>query len=377
MPEKFDVAIIGGGIAGLANAWMAARSGRRVVLFEREPQANGASVRNFGMIWVIGQPIGEPYELASRSRELWLEAAAGSDAWLQECGSLHLAHADDEWAVLEEFAGHAAKAGMNVELLSPEATRARSPAANPVNLRGALWSDAELAVNPRAAINDLNSWLTKEHGVIFRNRSQVVGIDGHTVLLADKSQCEAGRIVVCCGSDVQTLYPEILSRRELQPCKLQMLRTQPQPEDWRLGPLIAGGLTMHRYESFSVCRSQARLRERISSEHPELDRFGIHTMASQLPDGSVILGDSHEYGSPLPSFDSQDIDSLILREEEKMLRLPRWKIDERWHGIYLKHTTKPYLLAEPAEHVRVMTGLGGAGMTLSFGLAEQLWTGWS
>lgn len=376
MPEKFDVAVVGGGIAGLANAWMAARTGRSVILFERDPKACGASIRNFGMIWLIGQPLGEPYELARRSREFWLQFADGSDAWIKRCGSLHLAHHDDEWTVLQEFTVHAKKAGLDAQLISPEETIARSPAANPQKLRGALWSEAELAINPRAAMNDLSKWLGGEHGVSVRTGSTVVAIDGSRLKLADGSNFEADRIVVCSGSDIQTLYPEILGRSELQPCKLQMLRTNPQPEEWRLGPLLAGGLTMHRYETFSVCPSQALLRQRISSERPELDRHGIHTMASQFPDGSVVLGDSHEYGTPLPAFDSQPIDSLILREEQRMIRLPTWDIAERWHGVYLKHTNAPYLIKAPAEHIRIMTGLGGAGMTLAFGLAEKLWQEW-
>lgn len=85
--SKKRVAIIGAGIFGLANAWAARKRGYEVTVFEKEPFAIGASVRNFGMIWPIGQRAGEIYRLAIESRRLWLELCRDAGIWIRECGA--------------------------------------------------------------------------------------------------------------------------------------------------------------------------------------------------------------------------------------------------------------------------------------------------
>ena len=57
MRRRADVAVVGGGILGLAHAYLLARGGRHVILFERNARACGASVRNSGMIWPASQPL--------------------------------------------------------------------------------------------------------------------------------------------------------------------------------------------------------------------------------------------------------------------------------------------------------------------------------
>ena len=66
------------------------------------------------------------------------------------------------------------------------------------------------------------------------------------------------------------------------------------------------------------------------------------------------------------------IDDLILRYLSTFARFPDMRIAERWHGVYAKHPQQPYFTCEPEPNVSIVTGLGGAGMTLSMGLAETL-----
>lgn len=107
MKQQFDDAVVGAGIMGLAHAYALAKRGRRVIVFERNTRAMGASVRNFGMLWPIGQPAGIPFETALRSRAIWLEVLCSSGLWHELTGSLHLAYHDLEVAVLQEFIAEA------------------------------------------------------------------------------------------------------------------------------------------------------------------------------------------------------------------------------------------------------------------------------
>jgi FAD dependent oxidoreductase TIGR03364 len=375
MTRKADVAVIGGGILGLAHAYVFARSGRRVVLFERNTRATGASIRNFGMIWPIGQPAGEMHALALRSREIWLKALHAAKLDFRPTGSLHVAHRADEAEVLREFAETGPAAGYRCEWLGAAATLAKSDAIQPANLQGSLWSETEFTVDPRKVIREFPTYL-QAAGVEVRYGSPVRRVELPLIETisangAGAETWEAGAAIVCGGDDFETLYPAIFAGSGLTRCKLQMLRTAPQPEGWQLGPALASGLTLRFYKAFQTCKTLPALRARIAAEKPEYDRWAIHLLVSQTADGAVTLGDSHEYGLDVDIFNKSLLDDLILREAAIFLRLPSWSIAERWYGVYSLHPDRPFFEADPAPGVRIVTAPGGSGMTLSFGLAER------
>ncbi len=377
------VAIVGAGIIGLAHAWSAAERGHRVTVFERSHWAHGASVRNFGMIWPIGQTAGEWHDVAIHSSRRWLQLASAAGVWVNPCGSLHLAHRNDEWAVLQEFEAQAGTLGYNCKLLTANQVQEISPAANPAGLIGGLFSPSELCVNPRSAVANIPRWLAEQFSVQFRFSSTVADVrpadsrEGICIRTSDGETHSADRVIVCSGADIQTLFPQELAKHTLLLCKLQMLKTAPQPTEWRLGPHLASGLTLRHYKNFNICPSLAALKQRVAAEAPELDRFGIHVMASQNDSGEVILGDSHEYDAEVEPFDKSVIDELMLRELRNILNLPDWTIAEKWHGYYIKHPSLPALETEPLPNVHLCTAVGGAGMTLSMGLADRAWQRWT
>lgn len=365
-----DVIVVGAGIIGLAHAYLAAKSGSKVLVLERHPAAVGASIANFGMLWPIGQTAGKMLDIALESRRIWMEMLQASGIRHKTTGSLYIASRDDEAEVGKEFARLAPALGYQCEWLDRNEALERSPGIREDAILGALWSATEATVDPREILRQLPMFLQTVFDVQFQWGCPVLSVESGEVRTPQRTW-QAGRVIICSGSDFETLYPDLFSTSGLTRCRLQMMRTKAQPGEWDLGPSLAGGLTFRFYPSFRICSTLSALRQRIARETPEYDQFAIHTMVSQSSSGELTLGDSHEYGLAPSLFNREEIDALILRHLKTFVRAPDLTIAERWYGVYAKHFDKPYVRFHPENGVEVITGLGGAGMTLSFGVAAE------
>src|SRR5215468_10598920 len=177
-----DIVIVGGGIIGTMHAFLAVRAGHRVVQLEREDEARGASVRNFGLVWISGRATGEELDLSLRARELWDDvAAAVPGVGLRANGSLTIARSDAEAAVLAEAADRDCADTRGFVLLDPASARAVNPA-----LRGrftaALRCTRDAVVEPRVAAKAIRSALSEGDGYRFLPGREVVDLgDRHVV----------------------------------------------------------------------------------------------------------------------------------------------------------------------------------------------------
>jgi FAD dependent oxidoreductase TIGR03364 len=355
-----QVAIVGAGILGLAQAYTHAKRGYKVRVYERSQRAAGASVRNFGMIWPIGQASGLLCDLAMRSRAIWLEVLAEAGLPYLPTGSLHVVYREDEEAVAREFAelepGRA-------RWIGAAETLEKSGCVVGEGLRGALFSEHELLVDPRLVLGTLPRFLEEKYGVEFHFGTAVTEV----------KKLGADKVLICSGDDFETLYPEVFVGSGVTRCKLQMMRTVRQPEGFQLGPALAAGLTLRFYQSFKVCSTLPALAARIAAEMPDYEKYGIHVMASQTADGAVTIGDSHEYGLDVDIFNKEEIDRLILSYLQGFARFPSLEIGERWFGVYARSWNGPFFYARPEPGVSIVTASSGKGMTVSFGLAEMLY----
>jgi FAD dependent oxidoreductase TIGR03364 len=362
--------VIGAGIVGLATARALAVKGYAVKVFERTHKAVGASVRNFGMVWPIGQP-GKLYDRALRSREIWKEIGDEGAFWYDAPGSLHLAYHSDEWQVLQELYEQF-RTERPVELLTAQEVGERSGAAVQEHLLGGLYSSDELIVDPREAIGAIPAYLQEKYGVQFFWGKCVSYISDNTVYIGNEEEYEGDVIFICSGADFETLYPEAYATYPLTKCKLQMMRFAAQPNDWRIGPALCGGLSLIHYKSFAASASLPALKKRYEEEMADYLDWGIHVMVSQNGRGELTVGDSHEYGPTHDPFDKEFINTMIVNYLQTFAQFKEPRIVETWNGIYPKLTdgeTDLFFSPEPA--VYILNGLSGAGMTLSFGLAEE------
>lgn len=363
--------VIGAGIVGLSMTRALQAKGWKVTVIERHPKAQGASVRNFGMVWPVGQPQGPAFDRAMRSREIWLDMSAKAGFFAEKTGSLHLAYTDLELQVVEEYVS-SMQGIKSALMLNPNQVVENSPAANPSGLKGGLWTEEEVIVDPREAIEKIANFLQSLPGVDFVWNRVVSKIEGNTVFSGQKFW-SADRIFVCSGADFETLYPEVFEATPITKCKLQMMRLVKQPDNWRIGPPLCAGLSFIHYKGFQVAPSLEMLKKVYLEQYPDLIKWGIHVMVSQNGLGELTIGDSHEYGLDVSPFDREDVNQMILDFLKGFAQFKDWSVGSAWHGIYPKMTNgATEWVQEIDEVVTIVNGMGGNGMTLSFGLGEEV-----
>ncbi|TCO45819.1 TIGR03364 family FAD-dependent oxidoreductase [Actinocrispum wychmicini] len=359
MTSSADLVIIGAGIVGLAHAVAAVERGLSVVVVERDEWATGASVRNFGHGCFTAQS-GVALDYAMTARETWLRLAKQAGFWLEDSGSVVVARAGDEQAVLTEFADQRPE----VVLLTAEEVAERVPTGSDVV--GGAWLPLDIRVDPRSCVKEIASWLAG-HGVTFQWGTTALTIDPGEVRTS-RGRVTAPRIVVAVGHDADRYFP--LLANEVQRCALRMLRVD-GPFERRIQPAVLTGFSLLRYDGFHACPTFPDVRDRLTRQQPDLVHIGLNLMYTQRPDGSLTIGDTHTYSKTVDPFVDNELDEHVLKETAALLGVPSLTVRERWHGVYAS-APDPFLVATPADGIRVVSVTSGIGMTTAFGLAPTV-----
>ena len=366
---RFDLAVVGAGICGLAHALAAARRGLKVAVIDRDAQANGASIRNFGFVTVTGQQDGDCWRRAMRARDVWAEVAPAAGIRVEHRGLAVAVRRPEAVAVLEAF--RATAMGEACELLTAAAAQERFPMLRGEELRAVLWSPHELRVESREAIPKLARWLAEAHGVTFFYQTLVQAVELPTVATT-RGRITAPRCVVCPGDDFLGLFADRFAAYGLTRCKLHMLRVAPSRALPSFTAAVMSDLGLVRYLGYAELPEAAALKRRLEAEQPEHLAHGIHLIAVQSADGSLVVGDSHHYGPTPDPFGPTGVDELILDEFRRVVALPEPMVAERWIGTYASAPDRLMLVDRPADNLRLVAITSGTGASTSFAIAEEV-----
>ena len=213
--EQHDVAVVGGGVIGLAVAWRAAQRGLRPLVLEAEE--DGAWRYAAGML----APVTEVEFGEEALLDLGLRALAGFPAFCAELGvdlrlsgALVVARDRDEAEALEQLYAYRQRLGLAVERLRPSQARRAEPALAPT-VRLALDVPGDGAVDPRKLVAALSDAVEAAGGEIRRER------------VTDLATLPARHVVVAAGA-----WSGKLGDLPVRPVKGQIMRLRdPRGED--------------------------------------------------------------------------------------------------------------------------------------------------
>jgi FAD dependent oxidoreductase TIGR03364 len=361
--------IVGAGVLGMMHAEAARGRGCEVVQLERELDARGASVRNFGLVWVSGRRPGAELELALRARARWEELAARIPGLgFRAGGSLTLATDDAELRLLKEASALPDAARRGYELLDPAAVRAVNPALGG-DFAGGLLCGRDAIVEPRQVPAAIRAHLLANGpGYEWLPGREAVEVRPHEVRDQTGARHQGDIVIMCTGAALGGVVGSHLAGFAAAPVRrvrLQMMQTRPYPG--RLTTSLADGDSLRYYPAYEL-----PARGQLGPQPPAAERARAQLLLVQRLDGSLTIGDTHEYDEPFGfDVDEDAYDHLRARAETLLgSRIP--PVQRRWAGVYSQVTGRTlYHRSEVAAGVLLVTGPGGRGMTCAPAIAEE------
>jgi FAD dependent oxidoreductase TIGR03364 len=369
-----ELVVVGGGVLGTAHALAACDLGWRVTHLERDAGPRGASLRNFGLVWVSGRARGRELDMALDARERW-EAIAARHPGLgfRADGSLTVATTAEEEAVLEAVAQGLDAAARGVRVVGPDEARGINPALGKV--RAALHCAKDAVVEPRRVLSALRDLCEASGRYHWSPGREVKEAHAHAVVDVLGQRYEGDLVVLCTGAAHGGVAAPTLAAlasvaspgaAPVRRVRLQMMETD--RFDRVLATSVADGDSLRYYPAYDVpAREDLQPQARVAAE------WGAQLLLVQRADGSLTVGDTHAYDEPFP-FDLDEAPYRHLLEVAgSLVEGPLPPVVRRWAGVYSQVTDPSalYLRAEVAPGVQLVTGPGGRGMTLAPAIAAE------
>lgn len=375
--QKFDLIVVGGGVLGTFHAYHALKKGLKVALIEKNDRPIGATVRNFGQVVPSGMDA-KWQQYGRKSLEIYKEIQTQFDIKIQQNGSIYIASNEEEIQLIEELAAINQKNSYPSELWTKAKCLEKYPNLNSEYCKGALFFPEEISADPRYMIHRIHAWLQTQanFSIFYKTKIKEIDSKGSNCKLYDQFENVylAEKVIICSGDEFETLYPKLFLESDLELVKLQMLRLKSQQKVAIPGNILTG-LTVRRYESFQECPSYKAIKAK-ENNNSFWKKWGVHILFKQDADGTVVLGDSHEYADVAQKDDidfviKQKINEYFIEEGKKIMQLDNWEIDSAWIGVYSQCKENDLFQKTIDNKVHIVTGIGGKGMTGSAGFSFE------
>lgn len=377
MNKHFDLLIVGAGILGTFHAYHAAKLNKKVLLLEKDRFPMQASVRNFGQIVPSGMSTNW-FGYGASGNELYNSIQSEFDISIRNNGSVYIASDLDEQQLIHELKTIMDGRGYEAELLTTNQCINKWPALKSEYCKEALYFPQELSAEPEKLIFRLHQYLLKKYkNITIQFDTAIVGCEvaGEKVIVTSHlhEKFTADKAIICSGTEFKLLFNNLFSESGIVVSKLHMLRTVAMPNVALEGNILTG-LTIRRYESFEECKSFPKIK--TPAHLQELKKWGIHILFKKAIDGSIIIGDSHEYASAQQAEDlgflqNEYINQLILQEAGRIVNFEVNRVATSWSGFYAQHSEKDIVEIDLENKIHIRTAIGGKGMTTSAGYSKH------
>ncbi|MEI6041523.1 MAG: FAD-dependent oxidoreductase [Actinomycetes bacterium] len=369
------ILIVGGGIIGTMHAYLALEAGHQVVQCEKDPQAQSASVRNFGLVWVSGRAKGAELELALRSRELWekIGTTVGTIGFRAN-GSLTIAANEEELQIIGEASEMTDAKARGFEFLTADETKKLEPLLAG-NYLGALRCTKDAAIEPNLLFSGLRKYLLDNPNYEWLPNFEVMDLSstetGHHLRNITGKKISGDLLVICAGAYHNGFLSEHMQGAAVRRVRLQMAATEPIAA--KLGHSVADGDSMRYYPAFrELSINKLPPQSALASE------LRMQLLLAPRLDGSFTIGDTHEYVEPFGHELLEEPYDHLQKVISSIFGAQGPKIARRWDGIYSESTGPAiYFRKEIEAGVTVVTGGGGRGNTLAPAIAEESFKLWA
>ena len=359
--------VAGGGIIGTWHALELAEAGFSVDHLEADAGPTGASVRNFGLVWVSGRRSGTELDVARRARRRWEEIGASVPGiGFRPMSSLTVAGDASARAVMESFARHPDAAARSISFLEPDEVRACNPAVQG-HIEGALHCTEDAVVEPARALGALRAHITATHGERYRfhTHCRAAAVEAHGLRDTAGTRWQGDVVVLATGAAYDHLPGSGALAARLRRVRLQMLQTAPYAPT--LTTSLADADTLRYYPAYE----SAPLAQ-LGEQTPVAAAHHLQLLLVQRPDGGLTIGDTHAYEEPFDFALSEDPTRELLDRARRILGTELPPVLRRWGGTYAQCLDGDVCLREEMEPgVWLVTGPGGRGMTCSPAIAAD------